>query len=74
MFIALQPKVVPMIPWGHHAPALVAGGPQQGHQPPLVDNLKTCPGRAVPRGGAPGALAPGATVRGRKIEDLKLRI
>ena len=34
ILIALQPIVVTMIPWGHHAPAPVTGGPQQGHQPP----------------------------------------
>ena len=29
-----------MIPWGHHAPAPVTGGPQQGHQPPAGGQFK----------------------------------
>ena len=29
-----------MIPWGHHAPVPVTGGPQQGHQPPAGGQFK----------------------------------
>ena len=29
-----------MIPWGHHAPETVTGGPLQGHQPPAGGQFK----------------------------------
>ena len=41
------PDKPPRFTWGHHAPGLVTGGPQQGHQPPAGGHFKDL-SRSIP--------------------------